>query len=594
MPSPRIAAALLAMALATGCRGIANRVPKVCSTAQPSAVTAEPSAVKAEPSAVTAEPSAVTARPTAQTVAAESPATKPPLKQVAYTDQPGDAPAELKLPTLVLADASSAAPSPTPEATAQPKPLAESASGPESVPTPLPLPQPEAGLPAGAPELAQVVDSVRQNFPLVQQAEAQRTIAAGEALSAAGAFDRKVDGFNNWQPQDFYENHWYTWKLQRNTMWGGKVGAGYKLGRGTFEPWYKERETNDGGELSISVIAPIGRDRWIDANRAELWRAQLERGRVEPFIQAQVINAVRDGKFAYWAWVAASANLAIAENVLQLALDRTALLERQVELGEKAEIELVDNQRIILSRSAKLADAKRKQQETAIKLSLFLRTVDGRPLLVEEGLAPKAFPKIDAATLRTLEADLGRAMAARPELVELTIIRQQLGIALRQAQNETRVDVDAGLFLGQDVGNPTSSDDKSEFEVEGTLMVSVPLERRKARGKIRQVRGKIAAVQAKRRFAADKIGAEVRAARAALEAAALRVEQTTESVALARRIVDAEQKLYNAGQSTLFNLNLREKQAADAAVEQISAEFDYFTAQAKLDAALGIDGLTEP
>ena len=80
--------------------------------------------------------------------------------------------------------------------------------------------------------------------------------------------------------------------------------AGYRNGRGIFEPWYLERETNKGGEFKVGFMAPIVRDRVIDANRAELWRAQLERDRVEPEILAVVIGSVREGSFAYWDWVA--------------------------------------------------------------------------------------------------------------------------------------------------------------------------------------------------------------------------------------------------------------------------------------------------
>ena len=57
---------------------------------------------------------------------------------------------------------------------------------------------------------------------------------------------------------------------------------------------------------------------------------------------------------------ASTANYQVAKQVLDLGLKRKSFLERQVKLGEKADIELVDNERIILSRSAKLTDALQK------------------------------------------------------------------------------------------------------------------------------------------------------------------------------------------------------------------------------------------
>ncbi|MEM6799471.1 MAG: TolC family protein [Planctomycetota bacterium] len=462
---------------------------------------------------------------------------------------------------------------------------------PEVLPPEVSTPAMELKLDA-APTLPQVVASVRDHFPLIRQAFAARTIASGEELSAYGAFDRKVDGFSNVQPLDFYENHWYKLGVKRDTMWGGQVGAGYKLGRGSFEPWYRERETNDLGELSLSLRAPIIRDRLIDANRAELWRAQLERGRVEPEIRAEVIQAVREGSIAYWDWVAAGANLDIARGVLQLGLDRVDLLQRQFEEGEKAQIDLVDNQRIIVTRRAKVIDAERKLEQTAVKLALYLREPTGRPMRPNPEASPPDFPAIGAVDAALLADDIEYAQATRPELAELSIIRRQLDVAFRQARNEVLPDVDGGLFFGQDIGNPTSSDDKSELEIEVTMMLSVPLERRKALGKIRQLRGKLAQLRAKTQFASEKIATEVQVARAALQAAALRYEQTSEGVRLAERMQAAELRAYQEGQSTLFNLNLREKQTAEAAAERVAAQRDYFVALADYLASLGVDGGT--
>ena len=443
---------------------------------------------------------------------------------------------------------------------------------------------------AAGPSLTDVVGSVRNHFPLIRQAAAGRVVASGEALAAAGAFDRKFDSFTNVQPLDFYENHWHKSGIKRNTMWGGQLGAGYKLGRGSFEPWYKERETNDLGEFSISLLAPIGRDVRIDSNRAELWRAQLERGRIEPLIRLEVIEAVRQGVRAYWEWVAAAANLRIAEEVLELGVKRVGFLERQVKLGEKARIDIVDNRRIIVTRQAKVIDARRKLEQSTVKLSLFLRDPAGQPVLLDMNQALAEFPEIMAPDEAMLDTDVDYAIANRPELDELAVVRRQLGIAMQQAGNETRPDVDGGLLFAQDAGNPTSSDDKSEFEIEATLMVSVPLERRKALGKLRQLRGKFAQLRAKTQFTADKIAIEVRSARAAMTAAIRRVEQTREGVDLAQQMAAAEDRLYREGQSNLFNLNLREKQTADAQTDLVLAQLDFFVALADYTAALGLDG----
>lgn len=470
-------------------------------------------------------------------------------------------------------------------------------NGEDSLTTPdgelLPLPAPEQMI---EPSLLEVVESVRNHFPLIVQAAAARRIAAGQAISASGAFDHKLDVFSESQPLDFYENSRHSIGIKRETTWGGQTFAGYRIGRGSFEPWYLERETNAGGEFKAGFVAPIIRDRWIDANRATLWQAQLERRRVEPEILAEIIRYVREGSVIYWQWIAAGANRDVMTSLLDLAEQRNEGLIAQVEVEEKAEIDLVDNRRIIVSRESKLIDAERKLRQATVKLSLYYRMFNGEPNLIDLSQVPRDYFTrmlygLDPADLQLVVEDEQVALAQRPELRELQIIRQQLNVALRQAKNETWPDVDGGLLMAQDVGEPTSSKrDKSEFEVEALLTVSVPLERRKAFGKIRSLRGKLAQLTSKNQFAAEKITAEVRIARAALEAAQGRVARATESFELAQQMQEAEQELFNQGQSTLFNLNIREKQSAEAAAARIEAQLEYQIARANYAAALGTPG----
>ncbi|QDV73951.1 TolC family protein [Botrimarina mediterranea] len=443
--------------------------------------------------------------------------------------------------------------------------------------------------PTAPPSLEELTQSVRLFFPVIQEAVAARTIASGETLAAWGAFDHKLEGNSTSQPLDFYQNYWHGLGLKRDTYWGGQTFAGYRVGRGLFEPWYLERETNKGGEFKAGFIAPLAKDRTIDLNRAELWRAELERGRVEPEIRALVLLSVRDATAAYWEWVAAAATHEVAKGVLQLGLDRTQFLERQVELGEKASIDLTDNRRIIVSRQASLVDARRKLEQSAVKLSLYLRDELGRPVVMPIEAATAEFPPALGPEAWGESADVVMAQANRPELEELRFVRSQFEVALRQATNEMLPDIDAGLLVAQDVGEPTSSKrDKSEFELEASVLLSVPLERRKAQGKARQLRGKLAQVRAKTQFAADKIAAESQAAHAALVAAAERVAQTSEGLQLAVQMQTAERRLYELGQSTLFNLNLREQQAAEAGLARVGALFDYHVAMANYAAALGV------
>ncbi|MGV2341787.1 MAG UNVERIFIED_CONTAM: hypothetical protein LVR18_50065 [Planctomycetaceae bacterium] len=114
----------------------------------------------------------------------------------------------------------------------------------------------------------------------------------------------------------FYQTYRQSIGLVQPTYWGGEVFGGYRIGRGDYQPWYQERQTNDGGEFKAGVQVPLARNRNIDDRRAELWKAGVERQLAEPDIQAQLISAVQDGSYAWWDWVAAGEYHRIAGRIL--------------------------------------------------------------------------------------------------------------------------------------------------------------------------------------------------------------------------------------------------------------------------------------
>ena len=437
----------------------------------------------------------------------------------------------------------------------------------------------------GSVALNDVVDSIHNTFPLLRGAFAERGIAAGNQMATWGAFDTKLKASTENQPLGFYETYRHAVGLSQPLYGGGGLFGGYRVGRGDFEPWYLERQTNDGGELKAGVRVPLLRDRVIDARRAALWRATYERQRAEPEIRRQLLMFVRDGSVAYWYWIAADQQYQVGERALHLARQRNGQLKRKVELGDIDPPVLQDNLRAIAQREAKLIDLRRKLQQASVKLSLFYRSPNGTPLILEQAQA-SPFPNPIALRPEQLDVDITVAIDARPEIATLDLLSQQIEVDLREARNNLLPAIDAQISGSQDVGAPTSSKrDKSEFELEAGVFADVPLQRRKARGKIEAARSKLAQLSAKRQFTEDKIVAEIQSAFAALVAAFDRVERARESVRLAEYMADVERRKFDLGQSDLLSVVLREQIAIEAAEQEIDALLEYFTAAADYDAA---------
>lgn len=439
--------------------------------------------------------------------------------------------------------------------------------------------------------LNDVIGGVYTSFPLLQAAFFSRNVAAGEQVAARGGFDLKLKAASETGPTGYYETYRHSAGMLQPLYNGADVFAGYRVGRGYYQPWYLERQTNDGGEFKAGVVIPFARNRSIDERRANLWRAEYDVQIVEPEIQSQLISFVQDASYAYWDWVSAVDKLRIAERVLSLAVDRTERIESQVEAGLIDPPELTDNLRLVAERRAYVAVATRMVREKAVKLSLFSRDAAGAPLVPAIEQSP-GFPEPHVVDPELVGVDSTLAIGARPELRTLALTRRKYEVDFEQARNDTRANVDGVLAGSQDVGAPTSSKrDKSQFETEASIFVEAPLQRRKGYGKMQAIEGKIAQVNAKTRMVEDKIVAEVQAVYAALTATVEQLHQARLAVKYAEDLAARERQNFEQGASDLLKVTLREQYAAESALKQIDAHQQHENARADYRAILAHDGV---
>lgn len=448
--------------------------------------------------------------------------------------------------------------------------------------------EPEA-LPSPKPDvisLDDVITAVYASYPSLDAASRERQIAAAQQLAALGEFDVNLVGESMNEAMGYYKNYRNGIGLKQYNWAGGQTFAGYRIGRGFFEPWYKERQTNDGGEFKVGYAVPFLRDRSIDKRRAAVFQARIDRAAAEPAFQSEVIDTVFAASVTYWNWVAAGQRAQIARQALQLAVERQTGMETRAAKGDIARIELVDNERLIVSRQAKLVEAELKLQQAAIKLSLFLRDPAGTPLLADRRQLPADFPDIKPSELQPERELTTLALTQRPELRLLQLEQQAQELKMQQASNLALPGLDGLLTASQDVGGPADPKrDKSQFELEAGLALDVPLQRREAAGKLQEAQAKFAQLAAKKKYAEQSIAAEVQSARAGLEANIATLENARRTAELARQLADAERKKLERGDSNILTVNLREVSTIEADLLVVDAEANYYIAEAQLHAA---------
>lgn len=447
-----------------------------------------------------------------------------------------------------------------------------------------------APLSAAPLELEDVLATVRRQYPPLLAAWMQQDFANGRVRQALGAFDPIVSATLALRPMNYYDGANAELMIEQPfSTWGGGVYGGYRISDGFLASYQRKIRTAEGGEAFLGVELPLLRDGDFDKRRAALGKAAVERELVNPFILKQYLDFHRAARITYFDWVAAGKRLAVAEELLRVAKERDDSLRQQAEEGALAEIVLVDNRRLVVSRELSVISARQKFEQAAIKLSLFHRDLQtGEPLIASRDQLPADFPPVRALDSLQLISDRGRAAFRRPESREIDLLIAKSKIDKRLARNNLKPNLDLAVELNQAVAG-TVPDDIDETELTGFLKFSVPIGRNEAKGRIAAVETKIRQLEQKREFARDKIFADADNSFAALRAAYQAIERTALNMSLAEQLEAAEADRFDEGASDLLALQIREQSTFDARVTEIDAYFDYFKAMADYKAAVATD-----
>ncbi len=386
--------------------------------------------------------------------------------------------------------------------------------------------------------------------------------------------------------------------LNQHTFGGVSTFAGWRLGTGNFPIYYGERKTGDGGEYRAGVNVPLLQNREIDPRRARLRAAQIGERLADPVVRRARLDFQRAAAQSYWAWQAAGSQYRVAEDLVRLARARQALLDERFKEKLVGEAVPVLNRRLIASREETLLAADRALQQSALRLSLYLRDSAGNPVVPSAEWLLPSFPDLIPPPPETaqLPSDVAAALAQRPELVRFQLEKERRAVELKLATNQLSPALNAYAQVAQDAGAAKKTftgtgpfaTDRTTAEVGATFEMPLPF--RNARGLTNVAQAQLAQLLAQERFARDEITAQVQDAVSELVLTYRRVEKAREELKHAVRVLELETESFKGRQTSLVELNLQEIAAAEARVKVVAVLGAYFGAVANYRAALGLDG----
>lgn len=437
--------------------------------------------------------------------------------------------------------------------------------------------------------LDEVLQTVRSQYPPLLAAWLQQDVASGRVRQAAGAFDPTLMATLNFRPLDYYEGANATFLVDQPLLSGGSLYAGYRVSTGTFASYERKDRTSPSGEAVVGARIPLWRDRTIDARRANLGQAAVDRELADPLILRQYLTFHRAARIAYYNWIAAGQRLSVAENVLRIAKQRDEFLGKQAELGAIAPIVIVDNRRLVVSREIAVMNAQRRFDAACIELSLFHRDRQStEPQLPNRKQLPAAFPPAKAVDSLQFVADRARAQFKRPEVREMDLLLVKGKIDRKLANNNLKPNLDLAMELNQAIGHEVP-EDIDDTEIAGFLRFSVPIGRNEAKGRLATIEASIKQLKQRRQFACEQIVAESANTFQELQTAFEALAQTSLNVQLARELEAAEALRFQEGATDLLALQIREQATFDAQLQEVDAYFAFYRAHADYQAAVASD-----
>jgi outer membrane protein len=415
--------------------------------------------------------------------------------------------------------------------------------------------------------------------------------------------------------------HSYQFGVQKGFLLGTQVQFGYG-GTNQFSnnPALNLNPFTSGG-LNLQLTQPLLRGFGFATN-SRFIRVAKNNVRVSDLVfKQQVIQTVTSIINLYSDLVSFNENVKVKQQALALNQKLYNDNKKQVEIGTLAPIEIVRAEAEVARSQQELTAAETQvlQQETIIKNALS-RTGVSNPLIAEARIVPTDPLRIpDVEQVQPIQDLVALAIENRPEITQTDINLQNAKINLAgsksqllpqldligSAQNNGLAGLPTGLVpipqpdgtiallpqTGRIVGGFGSvlsqvfSRNFPDYTI--GFQLSVPLRNRAARADVIRDQLDLRQAEIRQRQQLNQVRVDVQNALIGLQQARAAHEAAVKSRVLQEQTLDAEQKKYALGASTIFFVIQAQRDLAQAQATEVVALSTYNRARVQMDLATG-------
>jgi len=416
-------------------------------------------------------------------------------------------------------------------------------------------------------------------------------------------------------------NHTYTAGFSQSLDTGTNLAVNFSLNRSSSNSFFATFNPSWVGNIQYSFLQHLTQNFGRNINNHLIRTAQNNKSISDVQFEQQVINLVVQAQKAYWDLVFNAEDIKVKQRSMDLAQKTLSDNQVQVNIGTMAPIDLIQAESEVATRREALIVSTYTQTQSQDQVKKLI-TAQADPGMVLANLAPvQPVKRPEVTDVPTVEEAIRIALENRPEMRQLDLELKNKQIDVEYTKNQLLPAVDlTGSFsqnglggtetLRQGFGGPVTAvipgglgDSLKQLfgacnkSFPGScnftgysvgLNIQIPLRNRAAQA------DNARAVMDKRisenriTTTAQQIALEVRNAVTEVEMNRARIDAAQKARELAEQRLQAEQKKFDLGASTIRFVLEEQRNVAQSQTDEIAALVNYTKALVDFDRATGM------
>ncbi|WP_300439591.1 TolC family protein [Christiangramia sp.] len=421
---------------------------------------------------------------------------------------------------------------------------------------------------------------VKKYHPLVKQAGLKVDEADFKLLKSRGFFDPKIQADlseKDYKGTEYYNIFGAAFKVP--TYYGLEFNAKFEENSGEY--LNPQNTVPEEGLYSAGISLDVTNGLFMSERMAALKQAKIYQDQSLVKRDLMIAEILYDASSAYFNWYAAYQELLLYRSFVSNAEFRLRSVKTQFRLGDKPAIDTLEANITFENREIQLQQAELDYLKASLRLSNYLWTEANVPLEITSEVRPNEdlFEKVNAMWLKN-EIAVNEEIDSNPKIRFLEYNLDILEIEKKLKANKLLPDLDINYnFI---TNQPEEWRGLNTQDYKFGFSFSLPIFLRKERGELQLAKLEVENSQYELLNASQEISNKLRSLQNEISSFRNQRFKLNTLVADYARLVDAEQRKFQLGDSSLFLVNSRENSYISAKLKEIEVILKYLKSQAEL------------